>query len=454
MRGPHAVVRPSAPPRQPIQPQRFSSSPYGAGALDPTNRQHVETVRRGIQYIRDESGGLIINVMSRDTVDAIVPLRQNVEGLLPFVPTGKLAVVVFENDSVDGSREAFQQWANEPDKGYHVDVMSCGPENPDCKFHVSHRYESAEAENYFMSSAVGRMPEFRQKMVNYILQSSTYQNYSHMLVLDLDLKVTISPLGVLHTLGSVTDAAVASSGRQVWPGSMGTLIPPYDFAPYRAIRTPANQHLMALSQRFCEIMPPGDRWRNQCDTVSPMHLMLILTNDRFHPHELYPVASAYNGATLYPLALIRQTHAKYDSGDDGQRCEHVGFHLSLQKPMYINPLWTFYLSPDNPGGPKGYPALRNVIRIIFTPRISLVIGAQVMASMLLFVYCVMLLGLYGVYPLLLLFLAATVGRHQANATRELWLSTAVGGGRNETKGMTLPLWVRSYMFQPSDKRHT
>ena len=31
MRGPHAVVRPSAPPRQPIQPQRFSSSPYGAG---------------------------------------------------------------------------------------------------------------------------------------------------------------------------------------------------------------------------------------------------------------------------------------------------------------------------------------------------------------------------------------------------------------------------------------
>jgi len=117
-------------------------------------------------------------------------------------------------------------------------------------------------------------------------------------------------------------------------------------------------------------MPSVDPWRNQYDAVSPMQLMMVLSHDRSSSKELYRVDSAFNGCTLYPIQLIRESKAQYDAGDDGQRCEHIGFNLSLKKPMYINPKWDFHIKPTKPGGPTGVRALKNVVRIVFTPRLS------------------------------------------------------------------------------------
>jgi hypothetical protein len=51
-------------------------------------------------------GFFIINVILKDTIDAIPSLKQNIEGLVPFL--SRLSVLVFENDSFDGSCEAFR----------------------------------------------------------------------------------------------------------------------------------------------------------------------------------------------------------------------------------------------------------------------------------------------------------------------------------------------------------
>jgi uncharacterized MAPEG superfamily protein len=52
---------------------------------------------KGVEYAQN-SGGMIVNVMARDTVEAVEPLgRRNNEALSKFFP--KLSVVVFENDS-------------------------------------------------------------------------------------------------------------------------------------------------------------------------------------------------------------------------------------------------------------------------------------------------------------------------------------------------------------------
>jgi len=385
--------------RQPLCLSRYSWKSLSAETLDPTNPRDVQAVVKGIHYAREQSGGLIVNIMSRDTVDAIEPLRKNVQSLLPFFPDGKLAVVIFENDSKDGSREGFKEWAKQA-RGYTVDLMSCGADNPDCKFGLSHRYDATESKEYFKSSAIGKMADFRQRMVDYITQAPQYANFSHMLVMDLDLQVSISPLGLIHSLGTVPDSAVASTGRQVWPGSLGTLVPPYDFSAFRALETPNNHKLLSLHDRFCALMPAGDRWRNQCDAVSPMQLTLVLGQDWLQTDEPYQVKSAFNGATLYPLQLIKDTHAKYDSGDDGQRCEHIGFNEGLGKPMYVNPKWNFHIAPENPGGPTGYRALRNVMRIMMTPRLGLTIGAQIWISLGAFVYALLMLGLHVLYPIL------------------------------------------------------
>ena len=46
------------------------------------------------------------------------------------------------------------------------------------------------------------MADYRQRMVDYILEK--YPTYSHMIVIDLDLKVSLSPFGILHSLGNAS----------------------------------------------------------------------------------------------------------------------------------------------------------------------------------------------------------------------------------------------------------
>jgi hypothetical protein len=349
--------------------------------IDGKNLEDIQTVQNGIHFAHEESGGLVVNIMSRDTADAIPALRLNMEGLRPFF--SNLSVLVFENDSKDESREDFYEWSRDAE-GYDVDVMEC-EDAPGCKFHESHRYESSEATDYFKASAIGPMAKYRQRMMDYILSTDKYKDYSHVLVMDLDIGVSLSPLGVMHSLGLFHDKAIASASRQVWPGSFGTLIPPYDFAPFRAVRTKQNEKLYKFTQKFCEISEPGDRWRNQCDSVSPLHLVMILSLDRSGT-EPYRVESAFNGATLYPLNLVRERHAKYDAGDDGQRCEHVGFNLAMKDSLYINPKWRMHLLPEHPGGPDGKIAMKNIARIVATPKISFSIFFGTLFCMIVVVY--------------------------------------------------------------------
>eukprot|EP00586_Coscinodiscus_wailesii_P016978 CAMPEP_0172512472 /NCGR_PEP_ID=MMETSP1066-20121228/244928_1 /TAXON_ID=671091 /ORGANISM="Coscinodiscus wailesii, Strain CCMP2513" /LENGTH=541 /DNA_ID=CAMNT_0013292309 /DNA_START=483 /DNA_END=2108 /DNA_ORIENTATION=- len=356
------------------------------------NSSDVDAVLDGIEYAKRDTTGLVINILARDTIDSVEPLRQNVEGLVPFF--SKLSVVVFENDSIDGTRDAFKKWSSEAN-GYNVDIIECG-ETRDCKFGESHRYDSSEAKQYFMSSAIGKMAVYRQRISDYIRDSPKYADYSHMLVMDLDLGVSLSPFGILHSLGRKSDSVVISSGRQVWPGSMGTLIPPYDFSAARFIQTPHTQFISRLHDMFCELKPPGDRWRNQCDATSAMHLFFVLLHDL--NSDFYEVLSGFNGATLYPLKIVRESGAKYDAGDDGQRCEHVGYNLSLKSSLFVNPKWNMHVDPSRPAGPSGSRAMKNALRISVN-NVGIILMIVEIIGMMLLISITVMIVMHIVYPL-------------------------------------------------------
>ncbi len=374
-------------------------------ALSSKNEKDVKTVIEGARYLKNESGGIAFGIMSRDTVDAIAPLRLNVEGLLPFTPN--LSVVIFENDSTDGSREAFIQWSKEVKGKYTVDVIQC-EDSPDCKFNLSHR-DFEEDIPYEQTSAIGRMGEFRQRLIDYILDDPKYSSYSHFLVLDIDLSVSISPLGILHSLGKLPNEAVVSSGRQPRPGSFGSLQPPYDFSAFVAHETALFRRMIKLNERFCALKPEGFRWRNECNAVSVAQFTMIQISDNLNDGEPYLVDSAFNGAVLYPIKLIRHAKAKYDAGKDGQRCEHIGFNLSLKRPMYVNPKWDMHLHPHLMGGPSGKRAMRTIRDIAKSPVIGPVIFGQSMFSMIIFIYCIITLTMLTIYPLWVCLSRATIG---------------------------------------------
>jgi hypothetical protein len=372
--------------------------------LDSNNPEDVRNVLAGIKYAREMSGGLIFSIMSRDTANEIPMLRQNVEGMIPFFPN-KVAVVVFENDSVDGSREAFKQWAKDA-VGYKVDLISCGDENPDCKFHISHRDEATEATDYFRSSAIGKMADFRQKIVDHVLGSDYYDNYSHMIVLDMDLGVSISPLGILHTLGVLPDETVASAGRSVFPGSFGSILKQYDMSAFRPIETSLNRNMLRLHDAYCDLMPAGDRWHNQCDALSPMMLSMMLRNEWLIGSHPYPVLSAFNGAILYPMKRVRSKKPRYTAGHDGQQCEHIDFNMGMNRTVYVNPKWNMHLTAEQPGGPFASRAMRVSMRILFLPKLFFVMAFQLVGGALLLIFCVMMLTLHLGFPLFYFFLDA------------------------------------------------
>ncbi|KAL7496295.1 hypothetical protein ACHAWT_007407 [Skeletonema menzelii] len=380
------------------QPLCLSESQWNelsSGKLSSLNRDDVQTVQRGLEYLRNQSGGLIVNALARNVADSIPALRQNMNALAPFFkdPQNKLSLVVFENDSDDGTRHLFKQWAKE-ESSYSVDIMGCGPTNPDCRLGEMDRYDNMNLFKNPTASGVGKLGEFRQIILDYILKKEEYNDFSHMVVLDVDLGVSISPLGLLHTLGLENNIAqeyvVASSSSQVWPGSMGTIIPPYDLSAFRPKSTKMNQKVRGLHQSFCHLMPAGDRWRNMCEAASPMQLFMILqSSDSTVNHgKVYEVESAFNGITLYPLSLIRGRGkaAQYDSGDDNQRCEHVGFHNSLKKPMFVDPKWSMNLKANKPGGPVGYRAITTLsYAIIGRPNVMFAVVFSNLVFCLLFI---------------------------------------------------------------------
>jgi hypothetical protein len=378
-----------------------------SGTLSSHNYEDVTTVIRGLDYLQNESGGLIINALARNVANSIPALRQNIEGLLPFLDGKDLSLVIFENDSNDGTRNVFKQWAEEEAKGqsrYNIDLISCGKSNPDCQLNVMDRYENMPSFSNPKASGVGKLGDFRQIVMNHILKTPKYDNYSHMIVLDVDIGTSISPLGLLHTLGLNNaelsqEYVIASASVQVWPGTFGTITPPYDFSAFRPLPTERNERLRNMHQSFCELMPAGDRWRNMCEASSPMQLMLVQSNNDEvvnHGDRPYEVASAFNGMTIYPLSLIRDKGelAHYDAGEDNQRCEHVGFNLSLQNVMYINPKWKMNLKPNKPGGPTGL-LVTKTIALTVAARIPVMTVFFVMnwAFLLVFVMLIWMLGI-------------------------------------------------------------
>jgi hypothetical protein len=77
---------------------------------------------------------------------------------------------------------------------------------------VHHRLQldPTEGEEFIKTSGMGLMAQYRQRQLDHIQTHYDNGDHSHMLVVDLDLFLPLSTLGILHTLGKRPDNPVAS----------------------------------------------------------------------------------------------------------------------------------------------------------------------------------------------------------------------------------------------------
>ena len=340
------------------------------GGLSSYRASDVVAVERGLTAAA--YGGLVVALLARDVEDAILPLRHNVEALRKFFP--RLAVVIFENDSADRTRMWLDEWAAEA-RGYVVDLMPCNKEGSHaCKLGKVDRWQeradAAPTQSDYYKPAVGLLPTLRNRVVDHVLNAPRYRHYSQLLVMDVDLAISLSPLGVLHAVGLSArlnhSRAIASAGRNIMVGSFGTLEGMYDLAAFKpaahlhedgsATRTYYSAH-----QWLCHMEPEESRTQFACPSISAFNWMgLFYVEQQLNGRGVCgregmacEVSSAFNGAALYPLKLLRERrYARYSGGRYGQTCEHVAFNEALGG-MIVDSRWQLRVHPARPPGPTG-----------------------------------------------------------------------------------------------------
>lgn len=217
-------------------------------------------------------------------------------------------VVIFENNSRDGTRAALERWRSEQPRLVLLEGDS------------DHALASLYAFGPRSANRMQRMAAYRNRYLDWAAQHAA--DWDLMLVMDLDLEGAIALDGLCHSLAHEWDAC-AANGRNPMPGTLGLLTHAYD-----GFFLPAD-----------DVSSSDSRW-------SVFSNWLRMNNLMNQSDELLPVRSAFNGAALYKLpSLLSSRYA-------GERCEHTALHDAMRAngfaKLYLDPHWRLYSRMQGP----------------------------------------------------------------------------------------------------------
>jgi|GEM_PF-373730 len=262
----------------------FPEGWYPCKAGDP--REYFERIEKG--YKRMEEQEVVICGLARDIMQALPRTIARIERLGEKFKDYK--VVIFENDSTDGTREMLQYWEKVNPK---VAVLS----------------EELNAEKWGPVQDLERMAQMAAYRNRYLQHIRKQQyKFDYLIVFDLDIPLGFSYDGVAH-----------SFGFDNWDvmGANGILVPPYG----DPIPNPIFYDAFAFR-------PKGDKPAKSLKEINALQFQ--------RGEELVPVGSVFGGLTIYRASGIL-AGAQY-SGED---CEHVMLHQWLRENgfdrQFLNP---------------------------------------------------------------------------------------------------------------------
>ncbi len=255
----------------------------------PVSQEHAalyaERVECGRQRMR--SSRVVIAGIVRNAIDVLPLTIDRIERLAKLFADYR--VVVYENDSVDGTQELLTAWAaGVPQVTVRSEVLG-SPVSPSIRCELRG----------------DRMAAYRN--CYHRLIASRFADFDHVIVLDLDLPGGWSNDGISNTFGCDNWDFVGSNGR---------------ILQWARWRLNAWLHFDAWAfRRFGSFDPMGTRevndyiWR------------------RGEP--LVPVYSCFGGLGIYRMPAFLA--GRYDGGD----CEHVTMHRSMREAgfdrIFLNP---------------------------------------------------------------------------------------------------------------------
>lgn len=228
-------------------------------------------------------------------------------------------IIIFENDSNDGSRKLLSDWTKENNKVILLDCCELG--SCDCLLKKKEGYSLGA----FSKSRIDNMAFYR----NQCLKAAKKTNFDYLMVTDIDLNGQTNINGIYDSLSYDNWDAIFCNGQVGIFGTFGTLTIQYDAVAYVDINGEFDEktnHLIKCVKNY-----------------SKMKYNVI------NNYSLVPVKSAFNGYGLYKLKSLK--NISYYGHP--LICEHNSLAKQIIEnggKNYINPNWIGYFDLQGPGG--------------------------------------------------------------------------------------------------------
>jgi hypothetical protein len=246
---------------------------------------YAERVIRGRERMRESR--VVIAGLVRNAIDVLPAMIERVERLASLF--AECRVVIYENDSVDGTRELLSAWAAGVPR---VTVISEVLSSP-----VNRKTRSDERGE--------RMADFRNRYHSLIAER--FAEFDHVIVVDLDMPFGWSDDGIANTFG-----------QDDW-----------DFVGANGII------LQRVHMRFNTWLH-YDAWAyRRLGSYEPMPAPLVNNFQWRRGEPLVPVYSCFGGVGIYRMPAFLSS--RYAGGD----CEHVAMHRGMRDAgfdrQFLNP---------------------------------------------------------------------------------------------------------------------
>lgn len=261
-----------------------------------------ETISKG--YIKMKNTkiifcGLCINIENTSSI-----LKKRFEHLGSYF--NKYKVVIFENDSIDNTRNILKNISKENN---NFDLIECD-DVEDCKYNII----QAKDHGVFSENRMKKMVKYRNKLLNHITRY--YNDYDIICMVDYDISGPIDINGIAHSFGkyNMWDAvsAYGINGITLTAGNPYY----YDSIAYKDEKYDINNNIFDIIPIFFKM-----NYLNVGD-------------------DLIKVNSGFAGLELIKMDVIKKG-INYTPEDDKYTCEHIIFHNNMIKNnfknIYINP---------------------------------------------------------------------------------------------------------------------
>jgi len=243
-------------------------------------------------------------------------------------------VLIFENDSSDGTRDLLKEWSRE---NSHVSLLDCCElGNCDCKLD----WKKATHDGVHSKSRIEKMRTMREYVLQYVKKH--FSNWDYSIVMDFDLG------GSIFKDGFLTSFAYDKSFDVIFASGLTTF--PCFF----------NFHMLYDAWAF---LAEGDDLKN-INKENIMKDFFYQNNTLFdYPiqFDLKKAKSGFNGLAIYKISSIM--NASYQNSISKSNCEHIDFHLHMIdngfSKIYFNPCMILFAGQQ---GEKRINYLKNIFK--------------------------------------------------------------------------------------------